>query len=70
MQDESRFPHPWVQDYYNFLITEKGFSRQTAEAYLHDLRVFFAFLRERRVEPEAVDIFLLREFNRYLQEDR
>jgi len=70
MHDDGRFPHPWVQDYYNFLITEKGFSRQTAEAYLHDLRVFIAFLQERRIEPEAVDILLLREFNRYLQEDR
>jgi len=65
-----RFPHPWVQDYYNFLITEKGFSVRTAEAYLHDLRVFFRFCAERGVEPESVDIYFLREFNRYLQEDR
>src|SRR5690606_26944823 len=64
------FPHPWVQDYYNFLITEKGFSVRTAEAYLHDLRVFFRFCAERGVEPESVDIYFLREFNRYLQEDR
>ncbi|MBO8140960.1 MAG: tyrosine-type recombinase/integrase [Firmicutes bacterium] len=65
-----RFPHPWVRDYYNYLITEKGFSRQTADAYRHDLRVFFDFCRRHRVEPESVDILFLREFNRHLQEDR
>lgn len=70
MSDEQRFPHPWVQDYYNFLITEKGFSVRTAEAYLHDLRVFLRFCRDRGVEPEQVDIYLLREFNRHLQEER
>jgi len=70
VQDRQRFPHPWVQDWYNYLITEKGFSLQTAEAYLHDLRVFFAFCQARGVQPEAVDIFVLREFNRHLQEER
>lgn len=64
------FPHPWVQDYYNYLITEKGFSEQTAEAYRHDLRVFLEFCKERDVEIEAVDIYLLREFNRHLQQER
>src|SRR5690606_22980619 len=70
VQDRQRVPHPWVQDWYNYLITEKGFSLQTAEAYLHDLRVFFAFCQARGVQPEAVDIFVLREFNRHLQEER
>lgn len=67
---EKRFPHPWVQDYYNFLITEKGFSVQTADAYLHDLRVFLQFCHDKGVDPESVDIYLLREFNRHLQQER
>ncbi len=66
----ARFPHPWIQDYYNYLITEKGFSARTADAYLHDLRVFLRFLEERGTELDAVDIYLLREFNRHLQEER
>ncbi len=70
MNVNERFPHPWLQDYYNFLITEKGFSVQTADAYLHDLRVFLRFCEERGVELESVDIYLLREFNRHLQQDR
>ncbi len=70
MGGQARFPHPWVQDYYNYLITEKGFSVQTADAYLHDLRVFLEFCETRGVEPESVDIYLLREFNRHLQQER
>lgn len=65
-----RFPHPWVQDYYNYLLTEKGFSEQTADAYLHDLRLFLQYCEERDVPPEAVDIYFLREFNRHLQQER
>lgn len=70
MNGDDRFPHPWVQDYYNFLITEKGFSARTAEAYLHDLRVFCRFCQQRGATLESADIYLLREFNRHLQEDR
>lgn len=65
-----QFPHPWVQDYYNYLITEKGFSEQTADAYRHDLRVFLEFCEEHGVAADAVDIYFLREFNRHLQQDR
>lgn len=70
MAANDRLPHPWVQDYYNYLITEKGFSTQTADAYRHDLRLFLEFCEERGVTADAVDIYFLREFNRHLQQDR
>lgn len=67
---QKRFPHPWIQDYYNYLITEKGFSTQTADAYRHDLCVFLDFCTERDVDLATVDIYFLREFNRHLQQER
>lgn len=68
--EQERVYHPWVQDYYNYLITEKGFSVQTADAYRHDLRLFLDFCAEHSIDVNGVDIYFLREFNRHLQQDR
>lgn len=70
MAEQTRFPHPWAQDYYNYLLTERGFSEQTADAYLYDLGMFIRYCEEHDVAPEAVDIYFLREFNRHLQQER
>lgn len=70
LSQQNRFPHPWVQDYYNYLLTERGFSEQTADAYLYDLGMFIRYCEEHGVAPEAVDIYFLREFNRHLQQER
>lgn len=62
--------HPWILDYYNYLLVERGFSPTTAEAYLGDLRVFWRFCQQKPVELDQVDIFVLRNFVAHLMTER
>lgn len=63
-------PHPWVQDFYHFLLTERGFSKRTAEAYLNDLWVFHEFCTSRKIDLAEADLRTLREFAYHLDDVR
>ena len=55
-----------IETFINYLITEKGLSKNTIESYLFDLKHFTDFLEEKKIKIEKVEENTLTEYVAYL----
>lgn len=60
-----------LDEFYQFLLLERGLSKLTLEAYAHDLQAFSDFLRDKNIKrPGEVEVEDVEEFLDRLAEDR
>lgn len=61
---------PLIEQYYRYLLVERGLSRRTARAYAGDLTLLDRYCRSQGKSLAAADALLLRGFLEYVYDDR